>query len=268
MMKPTQEEIIRIATDILSRDYTIDKDRGMRLADLLNNIKNIIRKNYPDEKIKESAIYRILLDEAKREGGNIFSGGPHKGYYYIEEIKEKKKNIDESSLYPIVEMWLNEKKQYGVVSEIYNKTKNKKWGNPDIVGVNLYDNFGIKHLEIATVEVKPDLKDWRQYIFEAVSHKRFADKAYFMFWITEAEAMRELEDMYIYADKYKIGLCQITIAKEDVQSWKKKTEGEKIEIIDTCIIELFPAPIDDASMREKLNFLKNLGVKSNVSFDT
>lgn len=170
-------------------------------------------------------------------------------------------------MYPIVELWLSEKKQYGVISEVYNKTKNKKWGNPDIVGVNIYDDFGIRHLEVATIEVKPSLKDWRQYIFEAVSHKRFADKAYFMFWVTEAEMMKELEEMYMYADKYKIGLCQITISKEDVCNWDKKTEGEKLEIIDSCIIELFPAPIDDASMREKLSFLKKLGVVSKVSFN-
>ncbi|WP_156098500.1 hypothetical protein [Thermopetrobacter sp. TC1] len=118
-----------------------------------------------------------------------------------------------------------------------------------------------------TIEVKPNLKDWRQYIFEAVSHKRFADRAYFMFWVTETEAMKELEEMYMYADKYKIGLCQITVEEKDVRDWEKKTEGEKLEIIDSCIIELFPAPIDDASMREKLSFLKRLGVISKVHFN-
>ena len=268
IMKLSKEEVVNIAIEILKeKEFKLGKDRGMRLADLLAEIKKRISKIYPDESIKESAIYGILRDEVKRESGNIFSGGPHKGYYYIEGEGGGKEKIRESSLYPIVEMWLNEKKQYGVVSKVYNRTKNKKWGNPDIVGVNLYDDFGVKHIEIATVEVKPDLKDWRQYIFEAVSHKRFADKAYFMFWLTESEAMKELEEMYMYADKYNIGLCQITIGKKDIDGWEKKSEGEKIEIIDSCIIELFPAPIDDAGMREKLNFLKNLGVRSKISFD-
>lgn len=37
-MKITQEEIINIAIDILKEGYTVDKERGMPLANLLNEI--------------------------------------------------------------------------------------------------------------------------------------------------------------------------------------------------------------------------------------
>ena len=276
-MKISQEEILEIAVHILKEHRAVDEKNGMRLASLLKKIKEKIEENNPEINIKESTIYGVIREEAKKEGGNIFSGGPHRGYFYIEspsedediakEDEENRKNICEKDLYPIVELWLREKKQYGVISEVHNKTRNKKWGNPDIVGVNVYDEFGVRYLEVVTIEVKPNLKDWRQYIFEAVSHKRFADRAYFMFWVTEAEGMKDLEEMYMYADKYKVGLCQITISEGDLKGWEGKSEGEKLEIIDGCIIELFPAPIDDAITREKLYFLKNLGVVSNIHFD-
>ncbi|WP_156098501.1 hypothetical protein [Thermopetrobacter sp. TC1] len=121
-----KEEIVNTAVDILKNGkYTIDKTKGMPLANLLKKIKEKLDKQNPDLNIKESAIYKILREEAKKEGSNILSGGPHRGYYYIETVVDEEESnesddsqaISEKDLYPMVELWLSEKKQYGVISE-------------------------------------------------------------------------------------------------------------------------------------------------------
>lgn len=262
MSNITEASIVATAEKILLEGKHFE-DNGCKLADLMKKIKSNLEGG---DDLKDSKIYGVLLQEVKSEEGKIRSGGPHRGYYIKSHEgrgNEKPSKIKERHLYPLVEMWMREKKFYKTIENVSNNTKGKKWGNPDVVGVSYHNNFGINYFELSTAEVKTSMEDWRMYIFEAVSHKRFSDKVYYMFGSADDKPISEIEDMFYYAEKYKIGLCKIIIT-EDIMKWNSLDEGKKLEIMDNSIVELFPAPIDSSLIREKMKFLDNLGVKTQI----
>ncbi len=268
MHKFDESKIISIAEETLKSGKHYEGN-GCKLADLIGKIKKEIKKQFGEEvELKDSKIYGVLLDEVKSEDGVIRSGGPHKGYYIIKDDNKGKDSykikIQEKDLYPIVEMWIKEKKSYDIIGNVSNKTKGGKWGNPDVVGISFHNNFGINYIEMVTVEVKPSMQEWRQFIFEAVSHKRFSDKVYYIFGCHDDKYIPDMEEMFYYAEKYKIGICKLHIT-ENVQNWDKLDDGKKLEVMDNSIIELFPAPIDNALVREKIKFLEKLGVRTQVA---
>lgn len=155
--------------------------------------------------------------------------------------------VKESVLYPAVETWvgLNGYRYYGNISQM---KRPGKWRNPDVIGVNISLLLGERCTEIATVEVKPTIKDWRSNIFEAVAHLMMANRSYFAFLCTPEEFRAEEMQMREYACRYGVGLIAIFENKE-------RESGYDVELITL-------APLHNASPSEQNYFLESNGIYS------
>lgn len=165
----------------------------------------------------------------------------------------------EKKLYQIARAWLEAE---GFNSEITGeRTGNGKWGNPDITGIRVYNTASeSKEVEIATVEVKISQDNWRQFIFEAVSHTRFSNLTYFCFAYPESDRNSFDSEFYMYAEEFGIGLLGIEMESTDFENFitnqyePKNGDIEVVELNTPRFRSLRPY------FREK--FLKTLGIGS------
>ena len=241
---------------------------------------NTIYSNIPQE--RPSKVYQVLRKAHSSSGSPIKSGGPHRGYYLDDEILSEnsvgrpEETLDvpvrdgtniilrESDLYPIVAGWLKLNKQYKQVSSQHaNARSGGIWQNPDIVAINSVDHVGLIDVEIATCEVKLTHLQWRQYIFEAVSHRMRADRSYFVFRVNDDSFQIEPE-MYRYAEKFKVGIVIIYLKDDEIAKVKRFTdlsEQDKISLIEN-VEEIVPAPRESIEIPIKIEMLRRLSIES------
>lgn len=224
--------------------------------------------------LKGYRIYRYILQAAQLPTSRIKSRQGRGGGYFLVDASltetvetfsqaEEEKDTLEKHLWPIVVDWLKTHKQVEFASStIANIKAGGKWGNPDVVGFNVIEELGFYDVEITTLEVKPSITDWKQFLFEAVSHKRFSERVYFAFR-TEGELQaKDRIEMQRYAEKYGIGLVNLQVDNDSYKSltnWDKKNEEFKVGILEN-FVELAPAPFEAISIRNKIDFLKQLGI--------
>lgn len=168
----------------------------------------------------------------------------------------------ETLLYPPLAMWLRSRGYSARVTA--TSRRGGAWGNPDVTGINVVDGFlGQKSLEIATVEAKISSAQWRYYLFEAVAHKRFAQRAYFAFAqpsdeptlseIVDATEMRE------YGEKYRIGIIVVFLPTDTyTQLLAGNVTTLKLALEEMRIEELWPAIYDDVAASSQLEFVRSV----------
>lgn len=252
-----------------SRDKSIP---GPKIVDALAGIDGI--------NLKRGSLFSYLSLAANDSSvSNIVTGGSRSGYWLQKELEtasppekpetveieigKKKKEYSEKSLYPLIELWLSTK---GFRSKDTSASKSGgKWGNPDIIGLNRIQAFGISDIEIASCEVKINVIGWEQYIFEAISHKRFSDRSYFCF---RHDGESEIpKSMQYYAEKFRIGIVQIELSDEEIINVEKAGDNlTKLEPYLQNIVEAFPALYDAVSAQEKVLLLDRLGIKDERTF--
>jgi hypothetical protein len=136
-----------------------------------------------------------------------------------DKIGEQKQRGTEYKLYKIVKAFLAADGY--MVDDTSSARGNKKWGNPDVTGIQITESVsGNKELEIATVEVKTGLENWRTFIFEAVSHTRFANVSYYCFAYPEKDKDNLDDDLYLYAEEFSIGILGIEMEDEDYANFR------------------------------------------------
>jgi hypothetical protein len=118
----------------------------------------------------------------------------------------------EQRLYGLLAEWL-EAKEYQAKDTSQLK-KGGAWGNPDVVGLRCSEGFGSTlHVELVSIEAKLTDHNWRRVFFEAVSHKRFADRAYFAFSRGASEPsvskIPEFHELREYGEKYRVGIVVV-----------------------------------------------------------
>lgn len=141
----------------------------------------------------------------------------------------------EKKLYTLIQDWL--------LAEDFNtsitadKTGNGKWGNPDITGIKITDSVTQnKEVEIITIEAKPSLQQWKQFIFEAISHTRFANTSYYCFAYPENERNSLDPEIYLYAEEFGLGLLGIEMVQKDYDDFLANRYEPKFE--DVYFVEL------------------------------
>ena len=222
-------------------------------------------------------VYRSLLGFTRIPGSRIVSRkGKNGGYFLVDapvfqqdelptQAEQKKEKTLERHLWPAVAEWLHLTKQIERVShEVANLKSGGVWSNPDVVGFNIIEDLGFFDIEITTVEVKPSLQNWRYYFFEAVSHKRFSERVYFVYRDAGEAAIDQRLELLRYAEKYGVGVAELQLTDADfdsLKSWSAMSEDDKIEILES-FVELVPAPFEAISVRDKINFLKQIGIGS------
>lgn len=103
--------------------------------------------------------------------------------------------------------------------------RHAKWQNPDILGITFKELLGQEILELTTVEVKPSMDSWQQYIFEAVSHSMFVHRAYFAFLhglsVKDSEDSRSEHSVRTTFDLRKIGVSvqELLLSAKSAQKW-------------------------------------------------
>jgi hypothetical protein len=152
--------------------------------------------------------------------------GPNGGYYLSRTARDlvEKTHVRpaepprsysraEETLYPIFRHWLLGR---GYSAKITATMRGLgKWSNPDVAGILVSEHFGRVDIEITTIEVKKDLADWERVFFEAVSHRRFATRAYFAFPIAESVQNKLPDDMRYYSELYNVGVLILVLTDED-----------------------------------------------------
>lgn len=232
---------------------------------------------------KEHIIYFTLLDASKSSKSRIRSRKGRTGGYFLVEpdvLKEDQPRDSsisrdlvqdqsasdktlEKHLWPLITYWLKRQKNLGHASHEYANLKSGgKWGNPDVLALDPLDRLGFFNVEVTSVEVKPSMSNWEYYFFEAVSHKRFAERSYYAFRYDEAKA-EQLSSLLDYAEKFGVGLLKIEL--DDAQftamtAWDEMAEVDKLQLVDQ-VVEVIPAPFQAVNLSEKVNFLERVGIK-------
>ncbi|WP_299152396.1 hypothetical protein [uncultured Tateyamaria sp.] len=262
-------DVYRAALDVLS---DANEFNAMTVSDLMDAIVEEL-----PEHPKSYLIYRDINASAQDPLSRIRSRKGRNGGYFLvaatlqptEPNLPTKQEADqektyERHLWPLVAMWLREVKQLNSAThEIANLKKGGVWSNPDVVGLTPIEELGFFDVEITTVEVKPSLHQWRYFFFEAVSHKRFSERVYFVYK-TEEHDPKETEELRRYAEKHNVGLVELQLSDDDhkkLTKWSKLKDSEKSALLE-YFVEIMPAPFEAISVRDKVSFLKQMGVSS------
>lgn len=174
-----------------------------------------------------------------------------------EEIPQR--NIQrESRLYQILASWLVV--QGYQAQDVSSGRALGKWGNPDVAGIHALDTFNNLSVEVVTIEAKINLNGWEQLIFEAVSHRRFANRAYFAFAHPEETISKIPQDMRYYAELYGIGVLALSMPIDKYNELQRGHSTEDLDSEDVEVVEVFSAPFSFVQPKYQLKFCSALGV--------
>lgn len=244
------------------------------------NVKKVlgsISEQLKEEDFSESKIYLILKDLPSIDGSLIRSRQGRSGGYYlakndgsmlvpqIETPIEVESKTLEKHLWPAVAKWLYDHKSVKRASSgIANLKRGKTWSNPDVVGLNIIEELGMFDVEVFTAEVKPSKEQWRLYFFEAVSHKRFSERVYFVYRDDGNISRDDRDELFRYAEKYNVGVVEMQMEDKDYKkmiTWDTLSVPEQAEILEK-FVELVPAPFEPVPTRDKISFLKRIGIST------
>ena len=190
---------------ILNKENKRNAENTLPNTELFQRVQSEFPSDFPTD-FSKNTFTQYLSNTVKDTESTINCLGRRKGYYLSsvaeeiapEETSEKvteekdsqesplaedslpRKRIQkEALLYTLLESWLVAQ---GYQSQDVSAGRSLgKWGNPDVAGISALDSFNGLSIELVTIEAKVSLDDWEKWIFEAVSHKRFANRSYFAF---------------------------------------------------------------------------------------
>jgi hypothetical protein len=172
----------------------------------------------------------------------------------------------EAALYPTLRDWLSGR---GFRAEDTSAGRaHGTWGNPDVTGIRIVEGYvGNRELEVVSIEAKASTTNWKQLIFEAVSHKRFAHRAYFAVAFGSDEpslsSVPDAEELRQYAERFRVGVLVVFLPTEVYDKLTQGREGEiQINSTEVAVEELWPAVFEPTRSVETTSFLMNLGLKT------
>lgn len=213
---------------------TISRDSGSRIAKDVGSHGYYLKEIKPEEET-------IVVDQAQVE----------------EQVSQVKRVEKEKLLYPILEAWIITKgyrtKDTSLMKEM------GRWGNPDITGIIVEETLGAYDIEVVTIEAKVSSYNFRYDFFEAVSHKRFANRVYFAFAATPSFLRESNEELRYYSELYKVGVIVVVIEDQHFNSFIKGDLSEiDADMVD--VYELFSSPFEPRLKRWQKEFLNALKI--------
>src|SRR5262245_2456777 len=212
----TYDDFVEAVRTFLRKEHSTTGQKTKRGRDIVTALKAEF-----DGRLSENSLYNYLNHAAQKDNNSgIISLGPHRGYWLDEAALETAKTIEgvehsestpekkirvrrEAALYEPVRKWLIAN---GYRTEnISEKRGGARWSNPDVLGIRVSKNFGLTDIEIVSVEVKTAYTNWRQDIFEAIAHKRFANRVYYCYPVTENLDKLD-EEIRRYSELYRVGV--------------------------------------------------------------
>jgi hypothetical protein len=275
-LKTYQQKVKTACEYILENRKKLDQSSTLSTSELFN----IAQQEFPEDfggDFSKSTFSVYLSFSVKDTQSSINCLGRRKGYYIstkAKEIVEKSTETDTTAiadeesvvkrhqkellLYPVLESWLIAQ---GYQAENVSSTRSLgKWGNPDVAGINPMDNFSGLSLEVVTIEAKTSLDNWERHIFEAVSHRRFANRSYFAFAHPEETISKIPQDMRYYAELYNIGVLVLSLENETFDKLIKGTLQNPCEFDEVDIMEIYSAPYNFVQPRYQIKFCDAVGI--------
>lgn len=229
------------------------------------------------ERHPRNVIYSYLSRAANHdELSRIVSGGPHGGYS-LESITEPADIVEtppaeaevaveatafqmrERHLYPLLKAWL-ESTDY-VSADVSALKAGGQWGNPDLLGVSRVEILGASEIELVSVEAKLSETSWERFIFEAVSHKRFANRSWYCYRTTTPYPSLP-KNMAYYAERYKVGILQVYLTDHEIE--RIATQQDESEAYLDRVQERVRALYEPVPLQEKRAFLSRAGMELNL----
>lgn len=280
-------EKVRTAAEFVLKELNANDNENAQFG---NIVFDQASKEFPTANFVKNTFLQYLSIIAKQEDSQINCQGKRQGYYLstaVTQLLEMPKEIEEIQvgalqeerialpadssqkenrvqkellLYPVLSEWLMERGYRA--KDISNNRSLGKWGNPDVAGIKSIDIFNGISIEIATIEVKVTKDGWEQMIFEAISHRRFANRAYFAFaHPLELFDKLPLDEMRYYAELFNVGILVIQLDTEVFDSLVKGS----LHTLDPSrvdIVELNSAPFQTVQPKYQLNFCKAQSIDS------
>jgi hypothetical protein len=160
-----------------------------------------------------------------------------------------------------MELWLG-KKSY-TAKALPNLKSGGIWGNPDIIGADRVELHGAVEIDLASCEVKLNEDNWEQVIFEAISHKRFANRSWFCYRVAKDETPMP-KNMEYYAERYRVGIVQTILTDDELVALNKQTKTP-LDYIER-VVERVPALYDTVPLREKRDLIDRTGITVTLTF--
>jgi len=276
--KKANEKVGKLVCFILEKEGKTDAEHTLGTTQILEKYAELKTQHPEIVNIPDGTISTMLSMLNNDSDSAINCPGKKQGYYVSlvqatpvdegvqdgeekpEEQKEQgsvgKRKANEKLLYPLVTAWLATKVDR--VKDVSNLRGSTKWRNPDILGIDFKNLLGTEYIELVTIEVKPFMEGWQQYIFEAVSHYMFVHRSYFAFLHATEEKVPDV--MKLYANQFGIGLLSIEFSKEGLDKFQK--EGILPEPDDYDIIEIAPAVYHVPNIDLEMQYLDGLEIKN------
>lgn len=172
----------------------------------------------------------------------------------------------EAALYPVLRDWLAGR-QFRA-EDTSNSRRGRTWGNPDVAGLRITEGLlGTREVELVTIEAKVAIGGWRQQIFEAVSHKRFAHRAYFAFAFgADAPVLDRVPDVAAlrqYGERFRLGILVVFVPEDTFDRLKYDAGPIVLDATEVRVEELWPAVYDHVRPEETVEYLRGtLGLAS------
>ena len=165
----------------------------------------------------------------------------------------------EKALYPLLVSWLSAEK-HCMAKDVSATRKQGIWGNPDVLGVKIHETYSGEAIELISIEVKPSVANWGQYFFEAVSHRRFCDRAYFCYAI--AVGSKTPADLSYYSELFNVGVIEVRFSTE---AYKTFIDDGTVDPDYVEVREIFNAPRVPPPEELKHSFMRGLEIDKKKS---
>jgi hypothetical protein len=285
--KSTYVKIKEACEYILDSGGKKDQKNNLSSAELFEKVKVEFPDDFPPDFVKNT-FYQYLSNSVKDPESSINCLGRRKGYYLSDLAEEaKKEEVEEAAeptaadlgeavtiegeetpsvkkaqkeilLYPLLESWLVA--QGYQAQDVSSGRSLGKWGNPDVAGISALDAFNGLSIELVTVEAKVSVDNWEQWIFEAISHRRFANRSYFAFAHPEETVSKIPQDMRYYAELYNIGVLVLSMDNDKYKNLQAGKLADPLDSEDVEVIEVFSAPYNFVQPKYQLKFCEALGI--------
>lgn len=273
------DRVVYFAEQVL-RDEGKTNDRNTMIGPLI--IEKARERSEEAKKIPEHTFAGYLSQAAKDPDCRINTRGKLKGYYlakvtdaipYQEMPTEKEadteqawsENQKEKLLYKVLEDWLKEQ-DYQARDVSHVRTLGT-WGSPDIAGILATDILHGLDVEIVTIEVKTSYKDWQKSFFEAVSHRRFANRVYLAFAHPDETIEKIPKDMRYYCELYGIGVVVIRLENDMFRKLLGGKLSEPLTSEDVVgVTELYSAPYFYVQAKYQAGLREAIGLNSFKDF--
>ena len=164
----------------------------------------------------------------------------------------------EEGLYPAFRQWLLGQGYSAKVTAPMRTLG--RWSNPDVTGIRVSEHFGRVEIEIATIEAKKDLSDWERVFFEAVSHRRFATRAYFAFPLPELGQSKLPEEIRYYSELYNVGVLTLLMTDDDYAKYQDGTLHSLDDYDASDVVEALTARAASVPMNQQRRFCEALEI--------